>query len=688
MSVLALIRFNRTVEIRLVDLRPEKINVMIVLTAIGLHLIGHWMRARNFQMLLGPVKIIPRAYLFKTLSIGYLFNSLLPLRFGELIKVNMIGKTVHISRIVVLLAVVIERLADILILVLGFLVLAILTRFSGINQFWWRVVGWMGAMFLVATLSIYVCYSQNKRFLRAVGQVARFFNESIKKKMMFSVWTLVYGINIMIRKLSVVRYLLSVLIMWLVYLTAVAMILGFYYENTGRIKQLMAALAAYLSVSIPSGPAFLGTYHYYFSNIVKDLAEKEILLSLSVFTWGLIIIPISLIGCWYLIFLNKPEKSMILGFLDSKDTNEGAEDNFSNKLFRYTDVSKELGHFLEEYFNGGELSRILSGDEIGGKLRVVRVIAGGSNAITSVVWSRRKKIIRKSVLSPYAEKLKNQYFWLEKRKGGKHIPEVLGFYEDGFSYSFDMKFYQDYIPFFDYIHQNSVSRSEKLIESIIGYLQKEIYKTKKSINSRGVAEKYIKEKVFNKLQDTISLNHELGNLVDYDKLVINGKSYLNFGSIMKKILKRGDLMDRLGKFDETTIHGDLTIENILARGKDFILLDPNDENLISDEVVDYAKLYQSLHSGYEFLCRLTSSRTEDNSVFFEENVSSKYTGLFSSLNMILKKKLDPKKMSVIKFHEAVHYFRLLTYKARLCPKTLPVFYATGIKLLNEFHNEN
>lgn len=686
-SATALIKFSQGVEIDLTDFKVERVNLWWLLAAALVHLVGHWLRAINFRILFKPIKTVSLTFIFKSLSIGYLFNSILPFRLGELIRANIIGKSLRVSRMVVLVVIAIERLADVLVLIGIFFLTTTALGLTGISPFFWRVVGWLIILFFTAVGFIFILYTQNKNFLRLVASISEFFNESIKKKIRFSIWTLIYGVNLIISNINLGRYLLSVLLMWTCYLVAMGLLLTAFYPSIKILTQIIISLSAYFCVSIPSGPAFLGTYHYYFSTIVNSLAGKEYLLTLSIFTWALMILPISIIGGLFVILLNKFEKYKIFSLFSPKDDYDNSIDNSLNKLYRYSDVSKELDQFLEAYFNGNELSRRLGQDEMGGKFRVVKVFSGGSNAITSVVWNKGKKIVRKSVLTPYAEKLRNQYLWLEERKNLKHIPKTVGTYQDDLSFSIDLEYYQNYVPFFEFIHNNSLEKSKLLLKKIIGFVCRDIYRDKKTVKSRTIVERYIKNKVFDKLQDTISFNHNLGNLVNTDKIIINGKSYLNFDLIINKIIKDNKLMDSLANFQETTIHGDLTIENILVKNNDFILLDPNDENFISDKMVDFAKLYQSLHSGYEFLCKLDKVCILNNSINFEENISHKYSYLFNFLETTLKEKIPLLEIKLIKFHEAVHYFRMLTYRARINPETLPIFYSVGIRLFNEFYDD-
>ena len=158
--------------------------------------------------------------------------------------------------------------------------------------------------------------------------------------------------------------------------------------------------------------------------------------------------------------------------------------------------------------------------------------------------------------------------------------------------------------------------------------------------------------------------------------------------IIEKIRKNKKAMNDLSCYQESPIHGDLTIDNLIVSPEgDFMLIDPNDENQVSTPAVDFGKMYQSLHSGYEFLIQLDHCTVSGHEITFEESKSQKYEELFKRLDTSLKKKLSPKDHRVILFHEAVHYCRMLTYRASIDQTTVAVYYATAVKLFNEFQGQ-
>lgn len=164
-----------------------------------------------------------------------------------------------------------------------------------------------------------------------------------------------------------------------------------------------------------------------------------------------------------------------------------------------------------------------------------------------------------------------------------------------------------------------------------------------------------------------------------------GRIYRNFDSILNVVKSNPKIMATLCDFSASPIHGDLTIDNLLvnARTHKFVIIDPNDENIISDPIVDFAKIMQSLRSGYEFLVSQKEVYIDGNSIRFEEIRSAQYQQLFEIFDKQCNSMLGSRYRALL-FHEAVHFFRMLTYRASIDEKTAPMFYALGIRLLNDF----
>lgn len=661
----------------------SEISLWFLMLGISTQLMAHYIRAKKSQILLEVIRPVKTSVLFSGLAIGYLYNTVLPFRIGEFIRAHIVGRKMTISRSVVFFTILIERAVDGFILsFLVFLLTQIYFRGSpGISA----TCNMLAAIVLVASLIVVIIISmlssQNKKMLLFFRWFTQLFNERIRDRMRFVLWSTIYGIHIIVRRADIKRYILLSLIMWVFYIGSMLFLVQGFFEGISLVRGILISSASYLSVSVPSGPAYLGTYHFYFSEIIGGIPgiQKGLIFSMSVISWAILMIPISLIGIMLLIMS-----------YEKKKTNRVTSDAFSpmkNKLYREQDISQELSHFLDTYFSGVQVTHLLHSLEVRDDFKLVQTLRGGSNASTLLAWEGNKLLVKKITLPQYAEKLKAQYDWLVKRHHLKNIPTILGQKENEKYYSFDIAYEDKYITFFEFIHSESLKNSKQIIERIVRFVYQNIYELGERMHSEEHLNAYIKEKVINKTEDTAKLNALVASLLKYQEIIVNGEKYDNLNKIMKKIRNNKKIMKELSTFYNTPIHGDLTVDNIIV-SKDnngFLVLDPNNENYISDPIVDIGKLYQSVHSGYEFLCQLEKVEVKGNKINFEENISSKYSELFNHLEKIIKEKMTEEEHRAILFHEAVHYCRMLTYKANINPDTVPAFYAIAVRLLNQFY---
>jgi hypothetical protein len=135
------------------------------------------------------------------------------------------------------------------------------------------------------------------------------------------------------------------------------------------------------------------------------------------------------------------------------------------------------------------------------------------------------------------------------------------------------------------------------------------------------------------------------------------------------------------------VHGDLTIENIVATLGDsqaWYLIDPNPTNMFDTPLLDWAKLMQSLHLGYEVLNRGASCSVSGGAIRMPFVRSSAYARLHTELRELLLPKLGGEGMREVDFHELVHYLRLIPYKIRSDPQKGLTFFACAAVLLRRY----
>ena len=139
------------------------------------------------------------------------------------------------------------------------------------------------------------------------------------------------------------------------------------------------------------------------------------------------------------------------------------------------------------------------------------------------------------------------------------------------------------------------------------------------------------------------------------------------------------------------IHGDLTIENIICTRNadgddDFYIIDPNTGNVHDSSNLDYGKLLQSIHGGYEFLMATKNVSIEKNHINFVFTKSESYTYLYSMLDEYMREHFTQERVKSIYYHEIIHWLRLMPYKIEKNGKRVLLFYAGMLMVMNDVIN--
>jgi uncharacterized protein (TIRG00374 family) len=647
---------------------------------VAILILAYYYRAINAHRLVSNIRESSNSLIFKSISVGTFFNLILPFRLGEFARAIYLGKALNISRTVMFITVVIERIFDCI--VLSFLCLCVLFIYTLNNE----NIDHLSLMYLLPLsffalglflfYGLFIIYYQNPKLLKACYIFSSIFNDSLRDQIRFTLWSTIHGIHVVLKSTNLFKHFYHVILMWCVYIFASFFLLHIHFDFTG-LKGILMAILSHMSIVVPSDPGAFSTFNFFASRSLQNLNIQSLPVNLPLLMWFLQTIPISILGGLFFFFWKKPIE-------DSKT--KPIEIPKLIKFDRGKDLSREFGYFLEEYFSGQKISWFVNQFELNDNVYLIDSFKGGSNALTLLLSSNAtgKQFVRKITLSPFRKKLKDQADWLKTHQNDDMFPKILGEGESEHYYFYDLQYFKDATTFFDYIHANPIEQSINLLKKIITYLKDDIYQKTEIQTNKELFSQYLEEKVITKTLDCSSLSEKISNLLPYDTLIINGEEYKNFFPVLNKIIENSKAIGDLSQFYQVNIHGDLTVENILVDNDQLILLDPNNENSISDPIVDYGKLYQSVHSGYEFLCQIKTITIKHNRITFDENISYKYKMLYAYLSDFFKSTLEENRYKSLLFHEATHFCRMLTYRAKIQPETVPIFYSISVRLFNEF----
>lgn len=115
------------------------------------------------------------------------------------------------------------------------------------------------------------------------------------------------------------------------------------------------------------------------------------------------------------------------------------------------------------------------------------------------------------------------------------------------------------------------------------------------------------------------------------------------------------------------------------------IIDPNTGNIHDSPNLDYAKLLQSIHGGYEFLMTTDKITVEKNRINFMFTKSSAYSNLYKKMKEYMNLNFNMQRIKSIYFHEMIHWMRLMPYKIEKDTERVLIFYAGLLMVLDDIN---
>lgn len=233
---------------------------LALLAASAVQLGGHVLRAARTKVPIDNVRRGSLAGQFRHLSIGYLFNVVWPLRIGEVVRSYLVAKTLRISFLYTLVAVVLERLIDVVLVSVAFLVLL---GVVGSADFGVVPVAAMVALavsvLLIASFAALV--RENTVLMRVAWQATSWLNHDLENRARFKLWSVIFGFQRFFRqRRQLARYAVLTLTSWACYAAAAAIAAFTVFPVLGGQAALVAAAAPAGVVSPSVGNGAPGAY--------------------------------------------------------------------------------------------------------------------------------------------------------------------------------------------------------------------------------------------------------------------------------------------------------------------------------------------------------------------------------------------------------------------------------------------
>ncbi len=622
--------------------------VLLVVSSLLL-LLGHLFKVYRWQQFIEIYEKPKTNNLLQSLSLSYIINFFVPFRIGDLFRIWYSGKKMKNGISFSLTTVIIDRILDVFCVGIIFFTMYIL----GVRQ---PVIINSMIFYLLAILIILfimvISLLFNKIIKNIIRWVASIFNTNIELKILKISYFGITSFKDISTNLNKFKLVINTVLIWFFYLSSYC---------------LFAKSLEYFN------------YNYSFVEVISSLFSNNTLnISILGMFKGLevnILYPMFLFISLPLIFM------LALSFFvkrnsDIKSKNENIR---YLELLPHTKPQDKLT-FLEAYFSGKSRDFFKIYLKLNQDISILQDYSAGSNATTLLCIKDKDTFFRKYSIGKDSEKLYEQAKWLQNHQD-LNVTKVLNVKKGNNYCCYDMPYYNNAIGYFNFVHSTTITTSWNLIKKTLDDLNNKLYTKNIRKADKETIEKYIEDKV-NKNLKKIENGNYIKPLLKYDILIINGKKYKNL-KYFKKFLTKEYLYEIFKNDKYSDIHGDLTIENIINKGKSYYIIDPNTGNLHESSFLDYSKLLQSLHGNYEFYMNTKSVEINGNQINYLFTKSYVYQELFNEYYEYLKAKFSDKEIKSIFYHEIVHWLRLLPYKIDKNGIRSVLFYAGLIIVLND-----
>ena len=627
-------------------------NIIFLIIAIITLSLAHFIKILRWRLFIEIYEEPRNRNLIQALSLGYLINLFFPFRvIGDFFRAIYSGKKMKNSYSLSFSTVIVDRILDIITVGILFYIFYIFSIYNKQIEKSFRFY----MLFSVLIISLIILFYFFKGYIKIISlKVASLFNANIELNILKFMWALIWNFKDIFLKINKFKILIITTLMWLLYTFSYYLFSLFLLSQNYNFR-LVDIFFLLFSKDI-FGTDFL-------------LIEKKV----SIFFYIYMITPIIIMLLISKFFTIKTY---------SKKNHREVEDYFN--LFPNQD-NKEKLEFLRKYFLDKDKSYIDNYLKINQKITIIRDFSAGSNATTMLCMKKDEIFYRKYSFEDI-EKLYEQVEWIiENKKKKLPLPEIIRKEKTNNYCYYDMLYKPSSIPLFEYIHSTPFEETWEMIENILKKLEEVLYTNKLRKADTESINKYIDLKVWDNITKIYD-SKILKKLLRYDEVIINGKSYKNL-SYYLKYLSKEYLYDIFRDDIYSDIHGDLTIENIICNlntmEEKYYIIDPNSENINNSANLDYAKILQSIHGGYEFMMRTYDISIEENQINFLFIKSQAYSYLYKKLNEYMNSKFGKEKIRSIYFHEIVHWLRLIPYKLKKDGKSALIFYSGLLMVLDD-----
>ena len=275
----------------------QTVNPLYILAVFVLFIYSVHVRAKRWQALLKPLIEIPISPLFSATIIGYFGNSVLPFRFGELLRGYALSKECPLQVSSIMGTIILDRVLDFA----GLLIFSTLFLFSYPMELWLKTGLTIIAFFLTLVFSMVYLISKKTHVWEKYVNELMSKSQPIMKKIYTILFNVINGFSQLGKSSNKVAISFYTIYLWVIYfacayLVVIAIGVELSWQQVGLLL-----IATTLSISVPAAPGYLGTYHAVVIYMMVSVFDMDLAISqsLAIILHAVGFIPFVILGSWF-----------------------------------------------------------------------------------------------------------------------------------------------------------------------------------------------------------------------------------------------------------------------------------------------------------------------------------------------------------------------------------------------------
>lgn len=321
-SIVCLWLFIRNIEWSLLGNALKDANYWPIIPTIILNILFYVIRAIRWQGLLSHIKTISITNLLSITCIGFMANNILPARVGEVLRPFLLYKKENVKFSTSFATVVVERIFDMLGLVIFTAVIIALLPHPSSNQHdvhiqfspnelntikepvicslkkWTEVFTAIGVLTIV---SLFLVIINPDFFKKILSKLCLFLTEKLKTKILGFYDSFVHGLKILENRSQTIWIFLLSLIICIMGGGEIYLLSFSFNIHLSFVAACLISICLALAIALPQAPGYIGIFHI---AVLKSLGifgiESATAQSYAIVLWAVNILPSTIMGFLFL----------------------------------------------------------------------------------------------------------------------------------------------------------------------------------------------------------------------------------------------------------------------------------------------------------------------------------------------------------------------------------------------------